>query len=275
MRWGLRAAYFRRLLASANRIICPSRYVANYFQGFGAPPDKVVVIPNGTTDFGRARRHVQRPSNGASTGLRLAFLGAVVAHKGVHVAVQALQRARLPDVEFQVHGALPDPDYADCLTKLAAGVRGLTLRLSGPYKPTDVPKLLTNVDCLVAPSQVPESFSITVREAFACGIPVLASRLGGLGEAVREGVNGLTFTHDSPDELANLLVRVAGDAVLLAKLAGGARSSVVLSASGHSDAVRSEYAVAIGREHTCLRAVEGDSAETTMFNRLLHTEVPV
>jgi len=98
---------------------------------------------------------------------------------------------------------------------------------------------------VITPSQVPESFSITTREALTRGIPVVVARLGALPEAVAEGENGFTCDPNRPDELAAILRRLAEDEGLLLRLREGARRSAVLTASEHMWAVRAVYEEAI------------------------------
>ena len=210
------------MLGGVERIICPSQYVAAYFEAFGAEPERVRVIPNGVSIPPAEPAHRVRPPAPGGPALHLAFLGTVVAHKGVHVILEALGRAALGPVELLVIGVAPDPEYARRLRQLAAGIPGLAFRMYGAYSPAILPLLLQGVDCAITPSQVPETFSITTREALVRGIPVLVSRLGALPEAVSEGENGFTFDHDRPEQLAALLRRLAGDAGLREHLNRGA-----------------------------------------------------
>ncbi|PYR55304.1 MAG: glycosyl transferase family 1, partial [Acidobacteria bacterium] len=68
-----------------------------------------------------------------------------------------------------------------------------------------------------------ENAPFVIREAFAAGVPVVASRLGGMAEMVRDGVNGLLFEPGSPDALATVLRRVIDEPALLAALRAGIR----------------------------------------------------
>lgn len=63
-------------------------------------------------------------------------------------------------------------------------------------------QMIAGARFLIAPSEWFEPFGINIIEAFACGVPVIASRLGGLSEIVEDGRTGLHFTASDPDELA-------------------------------------------------------------------------
>lgn len=244
-RWTTRAAYFRRILALAERVICPSRSLADFFAEFGVAPERLRLLPNGIAvealpDVPPAGEDAPTPGT-----LTLAFLGSVVDYKGVHIVVEALRRARLPGVALTIFGQIMDDDYARALRRRAAEIPGLTFRLYGGYKPADLPLLLRGVDCVLIPSLVPESFSLTAREALVQGIPVVAARIGALPEAIVDDENGFTYTPDQPTELAVILQRLAEDESLLPRLRAGARRARVLTAPEHTAAVRAVYEEAI------------------------------
>jgi glycosyltransferase involved in cell wall biosynthesis len=101
--------------------------------------------------------------------------------------------------------------------------------------------MLHDIDCVLAPSQWPETFLLVTREAMARGVPVIVSRLGALPDAVCEGQNGFSFTHDRPEELAALLDRVTTDTGLLPALRKNARETRILSVAEHTEIVRGIY----------------------------------
>lgn len=224
-RWALRTQLYRSALARADVLICPSEFVADYFRGLGLPPERLQVIPNGIPFAEQASLRSQEPMGRArERPLQLASLGPVTPHKGAHVVVEALRKACLPAVRYTLFGALEQP-YAQRLRKSAERIDGVELRTYGPYNPSSLPQLLANVDAVITPSLVWETFSIVAREAMACGVPVIASRLGALPEAVREGENGLLFTPGATSELAELLQRLDADRLALARLGDGIRST--------------------------------------------------
>jgi glycosyltransferase involved in cell wall biosynthesis len=247
LRWGLRAAYFRRFLDLAAHVICPSRHVASYFERLGADPARLYVLPNGVAiEAADPNEEVYRPPVKRGK-LNLAFLGTVVAHKGVHVILDALSIAGLGSVDLVVLGHLADRQYADGLRTRAAAIPGLRLRLWGAYEPSDLPVLLRDVDCVITPSLVPEAGPISPREALTRGVPVIATRLGALPEVVIDGQNGVTFDHARPSDLAVILQQLASDENLLPRLREGAQASRLPTVSERAAAVRALYADAIER----------------------------
>jgi glycosyltransferase involved in cell wall biosynthesis len=245
LRWGLRTAYFRRLLATVERVITPSSYVATYFRAFGVDRSRLSVIPNGISIAPLVRPVRVCGSPRAGSTLSLGYIGSVARHKGVHVILEALALTGFDAVGLTILGETPDPIYARELRERAAAIPGVQLRLYGGYEPSELPFLLDEVDCVIVPSQVPESYSLTAREALAQGIPVIATRLGALVEAIVDGENGFLFDHRRPDELATLLRRLADDDALLGRLREGASRTGVVTVLEHARAVRTVYQEAV------------------------------
>ncbi len=208
-RWSLRSHLFRTALEQADATVCPSEFVATYFQRTAALERRPTVIGNGV-DFpagSRTRRPDDTPS-APPRQLRLACVGMVAPHKGVHVAIEALREARLPSVRLTLFGGLVT-EYFRCLRKAADEVPNLELLAFDAFDPKDLPFLLGDVDAVIVPSLVWETYSIVSREALALGIPVIASRIGALPEAIRDRENGWLFTAGSSSELAGVLHQLA------------------------------------------------------------------
>lgn len=218
-RWALRTHSYREAVRGADAVVCPSEFVAGYFAGlYGEELPPVTVIGNGV-DVAAARplaeRHPDRP-------LHLACVGAVAAHKGIHMVLDALRLARLPAVRVSLFGEVYPP-YLRRLHAVAERLPRVDFHAYGRFATTELPLLLADVDALVVPSLVWETYSIAAREAFACGVPVVAARAGALAEAVRDGENGLLFEMGSAEGLAALLRGLDRDRPLLDSLREGIR----------------------------------------------------
>jgi len=241
--WELRTLYFRRLLFTAQRVICPSQFVATFFERFGLAMDRVRIIPNAISIPRADPLSAAFYSTPAKRGaLRIAVIGTVGSHKGQHGVLDALQIANLPSVALYLFGQTDYyPEYVHYLRERAKALHGLQLCIYGKYEPEDLPLLLDDMDCVIAPSLFPETFNIAVREALARGIPVFVSRLGALPEAIIEGENGFTFDPRRLEELALLLQRLAEDEGLLLHLRQGARQTPVMTQAEHAEAVQGVY----------------------------------
>ena len=279
LRWGLRSAYFRSILGTAQRIVCPSRYVAAFFERFGADPQCVSVLPNGITIDSDARPIAELATPRQRGTFNVAFIGTVVAHKGVHLIIEALRLARLESVALTVIGSVADPRYASSLRSMAAEIEGLTLRFYGEYEPQVLRHLLHDEDCVVTPSLVPEAGPICPREALANGVPVISSRLGALPEIVIDGDNGMTFDHRRPHELAAILRHISEDEALLQRLRQGARATALATFATRTRALRTLYEKAIdaagGDVGEPSRLVEADVLRHVLLDSGLDGRAPV
>jgi glycosyltransferase involved in cell wall biosynthesis len=216
----------------------------DWFAAYGADPDRMQIVPNGVSIPRLAPDDLPADDAPPATRgvLRIAFLGSVVRHNGLHVVLDALKE--MPDdlrIELTAFGAAGDAGYVREVRSAAASLQHVALRLYGPYEPRQLPLLLDGFDCAVAPSTWPEAFAIVVREALVRGLPVLVSRRGGLPEAVRDGENGFTFDPDRPCELAHQLLRVASEPGSLSRLRRGALASHVLTTSERARRVLDIY----------------------------------
>jgi glycosyltransferase involved in cell wall biosynthesis len=229
-RWALRTHLFNVALTNADALVCPSQFVADYFQQQGPSSEKVRVIPNDISFAPSTATTGTVTTWTAEQPLHFASLGVATPHKGQHVVVEALRKARLSEVRYSLFGALTQP-YAHQLREAAQRIDHLELRTYGVYEPASLPMLLADVDAVIIPSLVWETFSIVAREAMACGVPVIASRIGALPEAVREGENGLLFAAGSSAELAVLLSALDADRMKLGRLRAGIRWTDWTSAS--------------------------------------------
>lgn len=248
-RWALRTHQFRHALEQADEIVCPSDFVADYFASTFSLPARPTVIANGV-DVGTPRAS---PPSRAAGPLRLAYLGMVAPHKGVHVVIEALRLALLPPVRLTLFGGLIEP-YFRSLRASADEVENLELLAYGSFTPTDLPLLLADVDAVIVPSLVWETYSTVTREALSLGVPVIASRSGALPEAIRDGDNGILFAPGSATELARILHRLANDRSWLERLRQGIRPSDWSSVAQRTSLLETVLLKALKKRATPARA---------------------
>jgi glycosyltransferase involved in cell wall biosynthesis len=155
----------------------------------------------------------------AGEGLTVGFIGSLAAHKGAHLAAQAVRAAGGP-MRLEVYGEIPDRENADRLTR---GDVGGVVTVHGAYEPDDLPRILAGIDVAVVPSLVWETAGLTVLECLAAGVPVVVSRMGGLVEGVTDGIDGLVVDGRSGEALTDALRRLATEEGLLERLQAGIR----------------------------------------------------
>lgn len=234
LRWALRARSFGDALRSADAVLAPSPYVAAAFAAERGDYGAIEIIENSVAPFGPILHEESVPGG----PLRLASIGVTVKHKGFETVVEALRLSQIPRAVYTIHGvALPPLSHE--MQRAADNIPGLTLRLANGFVPGHLPALLADADAVVVPSVVPETYSIVAREAFALGIPVIASRIGALPEVIRQGENGWLFEPGDATDLAVLLRRLHDEPELLRRARAGIRSDDVTTVEERTDQVES------------------------------------
>jgi glycosyltransferase involved in cell wall biosynthesis len=233
--------HVRRMLSMCQALVVPSRFHGDRFLEWGIDPARLFVAPHGFADRGpgNATRQARAPRH-------IGFIGTVIPSKGVHVLCDAFNQLARTDLVLHVHGEAPsfhgDTGYVERLRQLVRP--GLDVRFHGRYEHRDLPALLAGLDVLVVPSVWWESFCLTVREGAVSGVPVIASRLGALEEAIDDGL-AVGFRPGDAADLAQVLSRVLRDPILRGAMATGGARVMPLEAS--VTRVEEIYRVALSR----------------------------
>ncbi len=194
--------------------IAPSQFMADKMVAWGEPPSKFRVIPN----------PVEAPQESAPRGGGyLLYAGRLSQEKGVDVLVRAA--AAVPELSLQIAGIGPEEARLKQLVE-TAGASHITF--VGFKRKDDLAALRRNAEALVVPSVWYENAPLAVLEAMADGLPIIASRIGGLPELVREGVNGSLVDPGDVDALVRALRRFNGlNASDRAQMAGESRAAAI------------------------------------------------
>lgn len=222
--WGKMLDYFMGWVKSipldADGIVCVGEdEYAKYCERHA----HVIFLPNGV-DFGAFSRVREQPCR-RHDGLVAICVARIDRQKNQMMLVEAL--ARHPGLRVRLVGPVTQPDYRSEIEARAVQL-GVADRLTivGPLKPASDELLseFRNADAFVLPSRH-EPFGIVVLEAWACGVPVIASSVGGLGKlcAAHQGA-ALQFSPDSAQQLDDALRRLpAVRASLVAEGLGAAK----------------------------------------------------
>jgi D-inositol-3-phosphate glycosyltransferase len=219
-----RVAVETRLLAAADRILatCPDEVLE--LVRLGGDRNRITIVPCGV-DVNHYTPH--GPVDPRTAEPRLLYVGRLVMRKGIGNVITAL--AEIPGAELVIAGG-PDPaelhlDPEVKRLRRLAGRYGVSdrVRFLGRVDRSGLPRLYRSADAVMC---VPwyEPFGLTAVEAMACGVPVVASAVGGLSDTVVDEVTGLHIPPRRPDLAAAAVRRLLADPDLRHRLGAAGRA---------------------------------------------------
>ena len=213
----LRKFFIRSHLDKVDLFIAPSKFLKQRYVAWGLPARQIVVVENGTTLV--EPLPLPRPRAQRERRATFGFFGQINVYKGVLELLRAIEYiSRAPehlsaDIRLVIHGAnveMNPPDFVEEFNSLLERT-GDRVQFAGPYTRNTLGRLMADVDWVVMPSIWWENSPLVIQEAFAHRRPVICSNIGGMAEKVRWGKDGYHFEVGNPFEIANMMVRLAGD----------------------------------------------------------------
>lgn len=201
----------RTLRNHATALTFHSRASAAFLRSIGASTEHMYYTPT-PTDCGHFRPGPAPPDARPDSASRIVCIARLVPAKGLAVLLRAVQRLTRADVPpFQVHIRGRGP----LAGSLRQQIRDLKLdrwvELSEePLSLPMLPDFYRAADIYVQPSRY-EPYGLAGREAMASGLPLVATRVGGLTDAVEDGVTGLLAPPDDAERLAGALSSLLRD----------------------------------------------------------------
>lgn len=125
------------------------------------------------------------------------FVGRIEALKGVEVALKAFEL--LPERKLYLAG---DGDLSEEMKAYVREHNMKNIRFLGRLEKEDMADCYRHAKALIMTSQCYETFGMTAAEAYSYGVPVIAGKIGNLDGMVEEGVTGVKFQYDFPEDLA-------------------------------------------------------------------------
>lgn len=184
-------AICRRRMGKPSMVISPSQFLIDEYKkvGFFENVD-VRCVPNPLPKFSEVIRSGQR-----SGPLRLLFIGQLGYHKGLMFLLDAFMKYD-GDAQLQIIGGGP----LRTMVEERAKYDGRVIYLG--YTPQEeIMKCVAAVDAVVVPSLCYENSPTVIYEALSAGVPLIASRIGGVGELIQDGKTGLLFTPGDEKDL--------------------------------------------------------------------------
>jgi L-malate glycosyltransferase len=209
LRTGKHHAAYRLMASAPDRVFAVSEQVRRHcIDVDGIKPSRVQTIYNGLdlADWSSASSAAKQEGEALVT-----TVGNIRRVKGHDVFIRAAASvaAQFPKATFSIAGDVLEPDY---FVELQAMMRDLKLsgrfRFAGGVK--NLREHLATADVFVLPSRS-EGFSNAIVEAMAASLPVVATNVGGNGEAVQDGVSGVIVPPEDPNALAAAIVQLLSD----------------------------------------------------------------
>jgi len=214
----------RRVLQDAGAILCVG-YPESVKTQERLPENRVIYLPNGadTKRFAAGDGPAFRQKHGIPQDARVVLtLARIDSQKNQHLPARLLPELRAidPHTHLLFVGNVTNPAYHDALAAqiASAGLSAHATIVPGiPSDSSDLVDAYHAADMFLLPS-VHEPFGIVILEAWSAGLPVLASRIGGIPHFVEDGEDGLLFDPADDASLVSAFRSLAGDPALCARL---------------------------------------------------------
>jgi glycosyltransferase involved in cell wall biosynthesis len=193
-------------LRRVSKMICVSNSLKKYMLGLGYAEDRLVVVPNGVPVV--STPPIEKPKDDFVLGMVALFRP----RKGTEVLLEALAilKKRNQRVRLLAVGPFESEVYQNQIYSLAANL-GVADQIEWTGFTKDVTGKLQRMHAMVLPSLFGEGLPMVVLEAMAAGLPVIASEVEGIPEAIRNGIDGLLFEAANPTLLADQILAMKSD----------------------------------------------------------------
>ncbi|HVP65333.1 MAG TPA: glycosyltransferase family 4 protein [candidate division Zixibacteria bacterium] len=197
-------------LALADVVLAPSNFVRRTLAGV-VSEDRIRTV-----SYGAPHPCPRVDVPGASTALRVLYVGSLIQRKGIGYLLRALQ-ALEPDVDLTLIGTRFAPnEVVDDACRRHKWFETL------PH--SEVLEIMMRSDVLVLPS-LSDAFGLVVTEALSCGVPVIVTPNVGASDLVRHGVNGFIVPAGSTKDIADCLLKLSDDRKLLRAMSRNAQQT--------------------------------------------------
>jgi glycosyltransferase involved in cell wall biosynthesis len=217
----IRNRLFRDNLSSSTILFAPSEFVHRTYvsNGYGNINIQILPLGIGQPNESKKPRKKDRP-------LTLGYIGTILPSKGTHILLNAFRGLQFDQVLLKLYGR-DDADFGYTRKIRRLVKRDQRISIEGSFDPKIRDEIYQDLDLLVIPSLVPESFSLVAREALIRGVPVIASNIGAIPEIIIHNKNGFLFppgdvqsltkllhqTMETPDHLASINT-LSGESIL-------------------------------------------------------------
>ncbi len=193
-------------------VVTTSEYVRQYLIGEGIPADRVVAVPSGidigTFDPAVVKSDLRTELKVGGEVSLVATIAILRFKKGHHILLDSIPAVlkEVPEMLFLIIG--DGPQEKNIHEKIKAMELSEKVRMLGLRH--DIPEILKAIDLCVLPT-LQESLPQSLLQAMAMEKPVIGSNVGGVGEAVQDGINGYLVRPGDPSSLADAIIKILQD----------------------------------------------------------------
>ncbi len=233
-RWNQVAWLEREALRKADVAFFVSAASRDRAAARGYPTARPRVVPNGVDSVAFA----PAPEGNAMDEPTVVFAGRMDDQKGVDILLRAASHLSSGTKVRLAGGGWKEDEYRRLAVELGVGER---VEFLGHVTRTALPALLRSASVVVVPSRY-ENLPLSVLEGMACGVAVVASRVGGVPEMMDDGVEGTLVPPEDPEALGAALARILGDRNLATRMGTAGRRRILAEFTWDSVAARIEAA---------------------------------
>ncbi len=220
--------FFSRVMGWSRFVIVASNVVARHMiDSFDVPRERIRLIPRGVDleKFTYIKPDISKPKKEYTVGV----VGRITPIKGHIYFIRAISKVvrLVPNIKILIIGDAPasKPKYRQELEVLIRRL-SLTKYISFLGVCHNIPERMKGLDLLVMPSIGEETFGRVIVEAQASGVPVIASKIGGIVDIIKDGENGILVGARDWSGLSEAIIRALKDKDLRQRLAQKGRSCV-------------------------------------------------
>ena len=219
----------RFVLEKTDAFIVNTRFAQTQLTDLGCHKGKIHIIPQGTNtaDFPYKSRKISKKHP-----IIILSVGRLSIEKGFHIAIKAIAKAvkHFPDIKYHIIGS--GPEEADLTALIHRLDLQETVKIYGSVSTDELLNHYSNAHMFILPSidfqdgSHTETQGVVLQEAQSSGIPVIASKTGGIPEVIKDGKTGLLFDEKNDTQLAELIESLITNSDLYQSLSLQARKDV-------------------------------------------------
>ena len=218
---------FSRVMGWSKLIIAPSEVIGKHMrESFGVSAENIRIIPR-SVDL--EKFSFPRENHPGKSHSVISMVGRITPLKGHSYFLKAMAKVvrQMPYVKIWIIGDAPvKKEFYKQELQLLVKRWGLTDHVEFLGNRRDIPQLLAKTDCLVLSTVTQEAFGRVILEAQAAGVPVVATKVGGVVEIIDDGKTGILVQPKDTDGMADAVMSILKDRKLAQQLAAEAKKKL-------------------------------------------------